>query len=397
MATGWHVATSPEHEDAGKSCSASTATASATSARCISEGAKTNSSGVWAPPPRGPSPSIVSGIVAAKWLASLAPPRLTPAIGRPRRSQARSMSPAVAAARVHPAATGAPSSRSSATPPISGGIAASTESNASSRSARMSNTSSPAAGTTLSASPERIRVGTTLSRSVPPGSWCSASSSAARASASEGVAPLIRSAARMGCPPRAASRSVPAAFRRTTTPSVAVARPLAGLEAEARVVAGEPLDVGELDGAPLLVGDEQHRQLAEQLGAGGQRRGRPRAQHDAPLHVRGARAVETIAVPAERRVGGVADDRVEVAQQHHPPRARPAEPRDQIRGAVRGRARHALDLGARAAAARRTPRSPPPRRRCRRRARRRRRAPPARAQPERRSPLHPRRSGSRTS
>ena len=74
----------------------------------------------------------------------------------------------------------------------------------------------------------------------------------------------------------------------------------------------------------------------------------------------------------------------------------PADPRDQVRGAVRGRARHALDLGARAAAARRTPRSPPPRPGCRRTARRWRRAPRARARPERRSPLRPRRSGSRT-
>src|SRR4051794_41198876 len=48
-------------------------TASATSARGASEAASTNSSGLCALPPRGPRPSTVSGIVDAKWLASLAP------------------------------------------------------------------------------------------------------------------------------------------------------------------------------------------------------------------------------------------------------------------------------------------------------------------------------------
>ena len=58
--------------------------ASATSARHPSAWRSANSPGVWAPPPRGPSPSIVSGIEAAKWLASEAPPRGTPTIGLPR-------------------------------------------------------------------------------------------------------------------------------------------------------------------------------------------------------------------------------------------------------------------------------------------------------------------------
>ena len=64
----------------GVAISASTlsATARATSARSRSDVSRTNSVGVWAPPPRGPSPSSVSGIDAAKWLASLAPPRSAP-------------------------------------------------------------------------------------------------------------------------------------------------------------------------------------------------------------------------------------------------------------------------------------------------------------------------------
>ena len=49
------------------------------------------------PPPRGPSPSTVSAIVSAKWLASLAPPRGTPVIVRPSRCEARAMRSCVTA------------------------------------------------------------------------------------------------------------------------------------------------------------------------------------------------------------------------------------------------------------------------------------------------------------
>ena len=92
--------------------STASATASATSARVRSESRSTNSSGVWAPPPRGPSPSTVTGIVPAKWLASLAPPRAAATIGRPsrrppapaaRRPRRGSPSPASAARRRTPA------------------------------------------------------------------------------------------------------------------------------------------------------------------------------------------------------------------------------------------------------------------------------------------------------
>ena len=58
-------------------------TASATSARGCSDASSTNSSGLCALPPRGPSPSTVIGIVAAKWLASDAPPRAAAATRRP--------------------------------------------------------------------------------------------------------------------------------------------------------------------------------------------------------------------------------------------------------------------------------------------------------------------------
>jgi hypothetical protein len=83
---------------------------------------------------------------------------------------------------------------------------------------------------------------------------------------------------------------------------VAVAGPLARLEAEARVVAGEPPDVGELDGSPLLVGDEQHRQLGECLAMGGKGAGDAEREHHAALHVTGAGAVQMIPVAAQRHV-----------------------------------------------------------------------------------------------
>ena len=74
-------------------------TASATSARGRMEALSTYSCGACAPPPRGPRPSMVTGIVAAKWLASLAPPRPAAMIDRPASALARSStSPVVARA-----------------------------------------------------------------------------------------------------------------------------------------------------------------------------------------------------------------------------------------------------------------------------------------------------------
>src|SRR5262249_31956042 len=55
---------------ADQSSSTARATASARAIRSAIEPAWMNSSGVWAPPPRGPSPSSVRGIAEAKWLAS---------------------------------------------------------------------------------------------------------------------------------------------------------------------------------------------------------------------------------------------------------------------------------------------------------------------------------------
>src|SRR4051812_38883836 len=94
--------------------------AGATSARGRRPDASTNSCGACAPPPRGPRPSTVSGIEGAKWLASLAPPRRAPTIGRPIAELACSSRPAVAPREAPPRP---PRMRgvSSPAPPLSGG------------------------------------------------------------------------------------------------------------------------------------------------------------------------------------------------------------------------------------------------------------------------------------
>ncbi len=83
----------------------------------------------------------------------------------------------------------------------------------------MSLTSSPSPGTTLNASPECSTVGTAVRRSGPSGSWQPATAWAAAASASSALRP--RSGAEPECDARPSARtfSVPAALRRTTTPS----------------------------------------------------------------------------------------------------------------------------------------------------------------------------------
>ncbi len=71
---------------------------SATSARSRSESTSRCSSGECAKPPSGPSPSIAIGTWGARLLASLAPPRGMPTIGRPSIAAARSSGSAAASA-----------------------------------------------------------------------------------------------------------------------------------------------------------------------------------------------------------------------------------------------------------------------------------------------------------
>ena len=81
------------------------------------------------------------------------------------------------------------------------GPAASTGSNASSRSARRSQVSSPSAGTTLNASPERSTVGVAVSRSGPAGSPSAATLPGDLAEREQRVAALLRRGAGVGGDP----------------------------------------------------------------------------------------------------------------------------------------------------------------------------------------------------
>ena len=99
---------------------------------------------------------------------------------------------------------------------------------------------------------------------------------------------------------------------------LAVARALAGLEAEAGVEVREALGVGERRRAPLLVDDQQQRELLERLAAAWPARAAGRARSRRRPSCRRARAGQAVAVALERAVGGVGDDGVEVAEQQHP-------------------------------------------------------------------------------
>ena len=145
-------------------------------------------------------------------------------------------------------------------------------------SARRSQSSSPSAGTTLNASPQRTTVGTAVRCSGPCGSWRAATDCAALASASSALAPLSGAEPECAARPWASTRSVPAALRRTTTASSPPARQLAALEAQAGVVAGEALRVAEVARAPLLVADEQQRGLREVARCAAQARAGRRAR-----------------------------------------------------------------------------------------------------------------------
>ena len=263
----------------------------------------------------------------------------------------------------------------------SSGIASSTGSKAPRRSARRSQTSSPAAGTTLNASPERRIVGTAVRRSGPSAAEAAATRWAAVASASRALRPRCGAEPECAGRPCACTRSVPAALRFTITASSPGRRALAGLEAEAGVEAGEALGVAEGDRAPLLVVHQQHRGLGVQLGPPGQLAHDPQRQRHAALHVHRPRAAQAVALALERAVLAVGHDRVEMAEQQQPRLALPAQPPDQVRGVPLGGAGRALDLGLRrqkGGTERNRLVGPRARRPT---AWRRRRAPPARARP----------------
>ena len=158
-----------------------------------------------------------------------------------------------------------------------------------SSSARRSHSSSPAAGTTLNASPLRTTVGTDVRCAGPSRIVQRRHRLRGAREREQRVRALLRRRARVR---RAAVREHPQRARGLALDDdrlLPVRRQLAALEAQAGVVAREALGVDEVARAPLLVADEQQRDLRE-----GVRALRERAQHAeredvAALHVDGPR------------------------------------------------------------------------------------------------------------
>ena len=130
------------------------------------------------------------------------------------------------------------SSASSATSSSSAGIASRTRSIASRSSARTSQKSSPAPGTTLNASPERITVGTAVRWAAPCGSCARGDELRGLGEREQRVAAAVRRGAAVGA---AAVRGDVDRARRLAPDHDALvgAGELARLEAQARVEAGE--------------------------------------------------------------------------------------------------------------------------------------------------------------
>ena len=229
--------------------------------------------GLWAAPPRGPSPSTVSAMLGAKWLASLAPPRDTPTTRRPSRAAVRSSNSYVASRESMPGHTRCICA-SITTRRARAAHRTRTASNDSLESARMSNSSSPSAGTTLNASPTQDRrhhaqplrpVRVVSPRHLDRGGR----------QREQSVPALIGGAAGVGGASGACHAHRARRLARDHHALSALDAELPALEAQAGVVAGEPLDVAELVPAPLLVGDQQQRQLGEHVSPPGERRATP--------------------------------------------------------------------------------------------------------------------------
>ena len=186
-------------------------------------------------------------------------------------------------------------------------------------------------------------MGTAVRRSGPSGSWQAATRLGRRGERQQRVAPAVRRRARvrratLGAHPQGPGRLAPHDHA-----VVALRRARAALEAEAGVEAGEALHVGERRRPPLLVADQQQRHLGVVLRARRQRAHHAEREHDAALHVDRARPDELVAVALERAMRRVRDDRVEVAEQQDPPRARARDPREHVLGVAGRGAGQALE------------------------------------------------------
>ena len=247
--------------------------------------------------------------------------------------------------------------------------------------ARRSAMTSPAAGTTLNASPERMIVGTDVSASSPPGRGVAAIACAAVASASSALTPLSGADAGVRLAAVRAHAQRPGRLALDDRPPP---------PPPAR--AGPPRSTGrrrsrrsarawrERDHPPLLVVDEQQRDLGERRRArrprparAGRRRRARRRPSCRPSPTR--RAARPRASAAGGRACGTTVSRWPSEQ--HPPLSVAAHARDEVVGVAGRRARQRARPPPPAAASSGRRRSPPRRRRGRPTARRRR--PAARA------------------
>ena len=134
----------------------------------------------------------------------------------------------------------------SATPWSSAGHRGRHRSNASSLSARRSQISSPAAGTTFSASSGRDDRGHDTEPLRTVSAWYSATASAVCASATSALRRWSGALPECEARPVASTRRVPAALRRMTTPSSPDGVRSPASKHQAGVIAAEALGVGEL-------------------------------------------------------------------------------------------------------------------------------------------------------
>ena len=335
--------------DATPSASAPAITASATSARGCSEASSTNSSGLCALPPRGPRPSTVTGIVAAKWLASLAPPRARGHDRAPeRRARAREQPARSPSSECMPGQRRI-SSASSRTPVVLG------RDRVEHRLDRVELVGAQVAEELAAAGHDvervagaqdgrhggqvRRAVGVVARRRRPARPRPSASSA-------------LRPRSGRGAGVRASGRArstwiVPGRLAAHDDAVVAVRRALAALEAQARRPSRRSARRGAKSArAPLLVADEQQRELARSA------RGRWASARIAPSASTTPPFMSTLPEPTscspsrvERPVLGVRDDGVEVAEQQDRLRAGAASGGRRRSWRVAGaRARDALDL-----------------------------------------------------
>ena len=290
--------------------------------------------GAWAPPPRGPRPSTVTGIDAAKWLASLAPPRPAATTLRPSASPVAASSPAVASRESMPGQTRS-ISVSIRAPPSSAG-------HAGEDGVERPVVVGPQVADELALAGHDVEgVARAHDRRdgrqpvVARGSVVRGDELRRLREREQRVDAAV-GRPRVRLAPVRAHAQRPGGLALDHDRVMAVLGQLPGLEAQAGVEALEPRDVAEGRRAPLLIADEQQRRLAEL--------GRPRCQrtqgaegeHDAALHVDRAGTGEPVARLGHRAVGAMRDDRVDVADEQQPAGPGPEQAQHEV-GRMLGR------------------------------------------------------------